>query len=173
MIFRFGRSDVKRYAVSVLSVAVADILTIAIEPLFHGKAPLFFFIAAAVLSAGYGGTGPGLLATGLGAGTVLFFFQPDIMVLAVAHSSVILFGVLGVAISLTLGHLHKSNKALARAKERLEAAHEKLAKRSISLTQANEELQRFAYALAHDLNTPLRGVSALTELLVQRNAGRL
>jgi light-regulated signal transduction histidine kinase (bacteriophytochrome) len=39
--------------------------------------------------------------------------------------------------------------------------------------QANEELQRFAYALAHDLNTPLRGISALTELLIQRNAEKL
>ena len=105
--------------------------------------------------------------------SVLWFFNPDILVLAVAHSSLILFAALGVGISLVLGHLRKTNAALARAKERLDIANKKLLERTDALFQANEELQRFAYALAHDLNTPLRGISALTDLLIQRNAEKL
>jgi signal transduction histidine kinase len=173
MFLDFGRADLKRYSCSVLSVIAAAVLTIAIEPLFHGKAPLFFFTVAVVISAAYGGVGPGLLATSLSVATVLSFFKPDILVLAVAHSSLILLAALGVGISLILGHLRKTNAALARAKERLDVANKKLLERTDALSQANEELQRFAYALAHDLNTPLRGISALTDLLVQRNAEKL
>jgi signal transduction histidine kinase len=170
---RFDRSGLKRYSVSLLSVIAAGVLTVAIEPLFHGKAPLFFFILAAVISAAYGGIGPGLLATGFGVAIIFSFFQPEILVLTVAHSSLILFAALGVGISLILGNLHKSNVSLARAKNHLEVANERLSERTQALSQANEELQRFAYALAHDLNTPLRGISALTDLLVQRNAEKL
>ena len=173
MNMHFDRAGLKRYSGSIVSVVAAAILTIAIEPLFHGKAPLFFFTVAAVLSAAYGGVGPGLLATGLGVGIILSFFNPEVLVLSVAHSSLILFAVLGVGMSLILGHLQKTNAALSRAKEHLDVANRSLSERTEALSQANEELQRFAYALAHDLNTPLRAISALTDLLVARNAERL
>ena len=167
------RSSLKRYLVSILAVSIAIPLTIAVAHFFHGKAPLLFFTVGVVISAAYGGLGPGLLATALSVGIVQSFFQPEMFVLAVAHSNVILFTILGVAVSFILGHLQKTNSALLRANDRLEAAHESLARHTAALSQANEELQRFAYAVAHDLNTPLRGISALTDLLVQRNAGKL
>ena len=166
---RLDRSSLRRYAVAVLSAGAAAGLTLAIEPLFHGKAPLFFFIVAALVSAAFGGLGPGLVATALGLAIIVVFFQADVLVLSVAYSSLLVFVVLGVGISVVLGHLRRNNAALVLAKERLESANEKLSERSKALAQANEELQRFAYALAHDLSTPLRGISALTELLIDRN----
>ncbi len=169
MILRLDRSSLTRYAVAVLSATVAAGLTAAIEPFFQGKAPLFFFIVAALVSAAFGGLGPGLVATGLGFAIIAVFFQPQLLFLSVAHSSLIVFGVLGVGISVVMGHLRRNNAALVLAKENLESANEKLTERSKALAQANEELQRFAYALAHDLTTPLRGISTLTELLVHRN----
>jgi light-regulated signal transduction histidine kinase (bacteriophytochrome) len=39
-----------------------------------------------------------------------------------------------------------------------------------ALRRSNEELQRFAYAVAHDLQEPLRSVQALSELLEQRHS---
>jgi signal transduction histidine kinase len=170
---RLERSGLKRYLVSVLSVSAAILLTIAIAPYFQGKAPLFFFTVAVVISAAYGGAGPGLLATALSIGIVQAFFKPEMFVLAVPHSNLILFSILGVGITLILGRLQSANKALSIAKVNLQVVNENLANRTESLSQANQELQRFAYALAHDLNTPLRGISTLTELLVQRNAGKL
>jgi signal transduction histidine kinase len=169
MIPPLDRSSLRRYAVAVLSAGAAAGLTAAVEPFFHGKAPLFFFIVAALVSAAFGGLGPGLVATAIGLAIVVAFFQADVLVLSVAHSSLIVFVVLGVGISVIMGHLRRNNAALVLAKVRLESANEKLSERSKALTQANEELQRFAYALAHDLSTPLRGISALTELLVHRN----
>ena len=166
---RLDRSSLKRYAVAVLSAGAAAALTAAIEPFFHGKEPLFFFIVAALVSAAFGGLGPGLAATALGLAIAGVFFQPDVLVLSMAHSSLIVLVVLGVGISVVMGHLRRNNAALVLTKQRLESANEKLSERSKALAQANEELQRFAYALAHDLSTPLRGISALTELLVHRN----
>lgn len=169
MIPRLDRSSLRRYAVAALSAGVAACLTAAIEPLFHGKAPLFFFIVAALVSAAFGGLGPGLLATALGFAVIVVFFPSQVLVLSVAHSSLIVFVVLGVAISVVMDHLRRKNTALVLAKERLENANGQLSERSKALAQANEELQRFAYALAHDLSAPLRGISTLTELLVRRN----
>jgi len=163
------RSFARRYAVAVLSAVAAAGLTAAVEPVFHGKAPLFFFIVAALVSAALGGLGPGLVATALGFAIIVIVFQSQVLVLSVAHLSLIVFVVLGVGISVVMGHLRRNNAALVLAKEHLEDANRKLSERSKSLAQANEELQRFAYALAHDLSTPLRGISALTELLVHRN----
>jgi signal transduction histidine kinase len=168
-----NRSVLARYSLPILFVAVADVSTIAVEPLFQGKAPLFFFTVATLISAGYGGVGPGLLATGLSVVIVSFFFQPEVLVLAVAHSSLALFAVLGVGVSLIIGHLHRVNAALARSNGHLGVAKETLSERTQALSQANEELQRFAYALAHDLSAPLRGISALTALLIERNVEKL
>ena len=167
--FSIDRSRLKRYSIPFLSVIAATLLTIAVQPLFGGRAPMFFFTVAALVSAAAGGLGPGLLATGLAVGVVMVSFQPQILVLTAAHSSVILFALLGVGVSLALGHLRKTNEALKHAKASVEKTNERLAERTKSLFQANEELQRFAYALAHDLNTPLRGISTLTTLLVERN----
>jgi K+-sensing histidine kinase KdpD len=100
----------KRYSVSVLSVLTASILTNAIEPFFGGKAPLFFFTVAVILSAAYGSIGPGLLATALSIGILLSLFPHEIFVLALAHSSLtvslMLFAVIGVAVSIVTGKLH-------------------------------------------------------------------
>src|SRR5579883_244166 len=167
---KFAR--LKPYLVSLLSVAVADGLTVSIESLFAGRAPLIFFILASVVSSAYGGVGPGLAATALGAILVILQFQTQVVLLKVTHASAILFVVLGIAISFVMGRLRTTNAKLAGTRDRLEAANNLLSQRTRDLAQANEELQRFAYALAHDLSTPLRGISALTDLLVQRNEGR-
>jgi signal transduction histidine kinase len=170
---RWDGSLLRRYAVAVLSAGCAAGLTAAIGPFFHGKVPLFFFVVAALVSAAFGGLGPGLVATAVGFAIIVAFFQAQALVLSVAHSSLVLFVALGIGISVVMGHLRRKNEALVLAKARLENANEKLSERSKALAQANEELQRFAYALAHDLSTPLRGISALTELLVHRNMDTL
>ena len=165
------RRDMKRYGISVLSVIVATIVTLAAEPMFGGKAPLFFFTVAVILSAAYG-LGPGLFATALSVGSVLLLFN-EIFTLVLANSSLILFAIVGIGISIGMGRLHKTNAALLRAKEELQIANERLSERSRALSQANEELQRFAYVLAHDLNAPVRVICTLTEMLAQRNTSKL
>jgi PAS domain S-box-containing protein len=48
-----------------------------------------------------------------------------------------------------------------------------LRERSEQLVKANQELERFAYVVSHDLKEPLRGVTAMTELFLRRKRGSL
>ena len=66
----------RSFSIAVLTVAVALLLTRLFEPL-NEHTPLALFFAAAVVSAWYGGLWPGLLATGLGALTVVAFVLPS------------------------------------------------------------------------------------------------
>ena len=61
-----------RYALAPLAVAVAFIVRIAVSPIVGDEAPYLFFVPAVLIAGGFGGLGPGLVATALG--TLLGFF---------------------------------------------------------------------------------------------------
>ena len=155
---------------SILLVGVAIPLTFAIRPVFGGKAPLTFFIIAVLLSAAYDGLWAGVLTTLVGVVIVGWLFQESVFLLARSQSSLVLFAVLGVAISVIMQVLHRTNAKLAAARTQLELANKQLSQHTEALSRSNEELQRFAYAVSHDLQTPLRNIATLTALLVRRNA---
>src|ERR1044071_4902490 len=48
-----------------------------------------------------------------------------------------------------------------------------LEQRTLSLQLLNQELESFSYSLAHDLRTPLRSISAYSEMIVGGEAGDL
>src|SRR3954470_25062238 len=66
------RQDVLRYGMAPLAVAFAFVARMALTPIVEGDSPYLFFIPAALVAAGLGGLGPGLLATGLSAVLGLF-----------------------------------------------------------------------------------------------------
>jgi signal transduction histidine kinase len=176
---RDQRSDLKRYLASLLLVLAAAAVTIAVKPLFAGKAPLVFFTISVILSAAYGGMGAGLLATMLSLGIAFSLFQDRVFPLVMAQSSLTLFAVIGIAIAIVVGKLRGLNAALMDSREELRAANkelslanQRLSQQGEALSNSNEELQRFAYGLAHDLHNPLRSIGALTDLLLGRNADK-
>ena len=143
------------------------------QPLFHGRAPLTMFVVAVAVSAVYGGLGPGIFATALSVGCVELLFAHSIVSLLTGQPSVLLFSFVGIGISVLIESFQRRNRSLEQAKELLEAANAELAQRSEELIQSNEELTRFAYALSHDLQSPLGNVSLFTELLAEKVGGTL
>lgn len=55
----------------------------------------------------------------------------------------------------------------------IERLNADLEQRTLSLQMLNQELESFSYSLAHDLRTPLRSISAYSEMLVTGEAGAL
>ena len=48
-----------------------------------------------------------------------------------------------------------------------------LIEHSLDLARSNEELERFAFTVAHDLQEPLRSIEAMTQLFLERNKSKL
>src|SRR5271168_1611266 len=170
---RVQRSTVIRYSVSVALALLALALTILAKPLFGGRAPMTFFVLGVIAAAAFGGVGPGITTTILGVSIVRFLFPDKIFSLLLEQSSLVSFAVLGLIVSVVLEKFRRTNLALEQAKAHLEQANRELSHRTEALARSNEELQRFAYALSHDLQTPLRTVRLHTEFLMGRNSQHL
>jgi two-component system, LuxR family, sensor kinase FixL len=70
------RKPLIHYGVALLAVAVAWLADRELLSIVGIEAPYLFFIPAVLVAAGIGGLGPGLLATALSTGVVLFAFKP-------------------------------------------------------------------------------------------------
>ncbi|MCG3115545.1 MAG: PAS domain S-box protein [Candidatus Manganitrophus sp. SA1] len=67
-----------KYPASLLFISAALVIQLFLDPILGKGTPFLFFFGAVMLSAWYGGLGPGVLATILGAMLAnFFFFSPD------------------------------------------------------------------------------------------------
>ena len=129
-----------RYASAVLSVGIASLLTYLLGLVMGGNLSLLF-ITAVMISAVYGGLGPGLLAGGLAAVASAFFFLPPRYSFDIAGDDVlrlVVFMFAAVLVSWLSGTRHEWEEALLRQQELLE---QRVRERTADLTSANRELQ--------------------------------
>src|SRR5262245_27145963 len=101
----FSLTRMARYGVAVLSVAIAAALRLALDPILGDVAPFILFYLPVILTAWYGGLGPGLLATALSLllGDYLFI-APRYSILRYENHqdmvSLVLVGLYGATVSL-------------------------------------------------------------------------
>jgi PAS domain S-box-containing protein len=119
----YTRSPLLRYGVAVGAVAVSLGFKLLLTAIEREKSPFIFFLASVLVSAWYGGRGPGLLATALSIPLIDFFFlEPAYTFDFGWHSgnsvSLLLLAVEGIAISSLMGSLYDAREtARARARE--------------------------------------------------------
>jgi light-regulated signal transduction histidine kinase (bacteriophytochrome) len=99
-----------------------------------------------------------MVATFLGSLTIWALFTGPVFSPVFDRPRPLFFLFSGAVISLVMERIRRGNA-------KLEAANHELSARTEALAKSNEELERFAYALSHDLQTPLRNVGMFTERL--------
>lgn len=190
------RSPVWRYGVAGALAAVALLLTFLLHSLLDP--PVFsFFFAAVMLSAWYGGLGPGLLTTILAVLAIdsAFLSSPETPALnPPSFLRLTLFALVALLISSLTAARQRAEEALRKAHDELELrVHERtreLAQANASLRaeiterkRAEEELWRLQHemgrveplaalgritaTIAHELGTPLNSVLGYSQLLTQ------
>jgi C4-dicarboxylate-specific signal transduction histidine kinase len=167
-----------RYGFAVLTVAAALVITKSLEQ-YTDITPLFY--AAIVISAWFGGMGPGLVAVGLATVALDYYFvlplytlRPDLKQI----SFLVVFGFLAVLTSWMSAKRKQSQEALRHARDELET---RVQDRTAELRQANETLRErgetlqkvqtelahvtrvmtvgeLTASIAHELNQPLAAI---------------
>jgi len=135
-----------RYGLAVITVAAALIITRSFEQ-YTEIAPLFY--AAIVVTAWFGGMGPGLLATALATVAIDYYFTPPLYTLGLGTkhiSSLIVFGFLAVLTSWLSTKRKQAEESLREARDELDM---RVQERTKELRQANESLRERETELAH------------------------
>jgi signal transduction histidine kinase len=148
------------YLIAVLTVVLTTLIKLPIAGFFQQETPFLLFFAAIMLSAWYGGVGPGIVATILSATASTMFFQEASLDWRVFRVSV--FVVEGVLISTLSGFMHAA-RARAERNEQLANGLKK------TVTEVSEAEQRRLGRELHDgLGQHLTGVALLSRFLSQK-----
>jgi C4-dicarboxylate-specific signal transduction histidine kinase len=168
------------YGIAVLSVAAA--LIISRWPALHLRdAPVSLFLCAVILSAWFGGVGPGLLSTALSTLAFYYYFLPptysldakpeEIPRLLIFMVSALFVGSLSVAqrrateslrlarddLQGTVQELQSTNEALQRESRERKHAEETLRQAQADLAHVNRvtTMGELTASLAHEVNQPI------------------
>jgi len=146
------RSPLPRYGVPILAVALGLLFELLLWPLIGPSIfPLFF--TAAVVSAWYGGLGPGLLAGFLAALAIDYFFIPPVYSLLTDLNDLVRLGVF-VVLALPISLLviaRRRTEAELRARTSQQAAVAELSQRALVGTDLATLMQEAADLVAQTL----------------------
>lgn len=184
-----------RYGVAIVSVVVALLITLALQS-YTDITPLFY--AAIVVSAWYGGRGPGLVSVILATVALDYYFIPPLYTLSPSlkqASFLVGFGLLAIVTSWMSSKRKQAEEVMREARDELELrvqerteelrqANETLRERSEALQETQTELAHvtrvmtlgeLTASIAHEVNQPLAAIvtngNATLRWLAQPNLG--
>jgi K+-sensing histidine kinase KdpD len=136
-----SRQALNTYGLPILTVGLALVLTLLLQPLLQLGYSLLF-LAAVMVSAWYGGLKSGLIATFLAIICLSYFFIAPTYSIWISELNGVAWLVLFVVVSALISSLNEARK---RAEARLRLANKELegrvAERTAELTESNKELQ--------------------------------
>ena len=149
-----------RYFIAIAATAVAFTARLLLGSTLGDVAPLLIFTLSVMVSAWYGGLGPGLLATALGLILGDYFFIAESFAERIEE---VLF--LGIGISISI--LSQARISLEEKRQQL-LTSEREARRAAE--DANQLKDEFLSTVSHELRTPLNAINGWAQMLC---SGRL
>jgi signal transduction histidine kinase len=177
------RSLANRYGVAVLSVTIALLARLLLDPWLDDHLPLLFPCLAVVAIAWHGGFGPSCLALLLGLPAACYLFVSPRYSLAdsLMNNQILVSGYLflGLTIGLFSGRLRSArHRAEAHARQAVRQRHEleqevaqrkrletELQRRAEQLAEADRRKDEFLAMLGHELRNPLAPIRNAVEVM--------
>jgi K+-sensing histidine kinase KdpD len=138
------RSPLRGYAAAIVSIALATLARMVLDPVLGDNQPFLLFVPAVIFVAWYGGLGPALVTIALGSVAAAWFFVPPGDSLAIRREADRLALAVYILVGLTSALF---SEAQGRAQSRAEVARQ-AAERA---TERTASLQALTAALAQSL----------------------
>ena len=179
-------SPILRYGFSVVSVALALGVALALQHYQFHDVELPVFTVAIAFSTWYAGIGPSVLAILLSSASFDYFFTLPLYSFAISVGELPYYFIFVVwaaivasfsavrrriedSLRLARDNLQLEVEQRRHREDEIRKLNQELGERAAELEVINKELEAFTYSVSHDLRAPLRHVVGYSELL-QRQA---
>jgi signal transduction histidine kinase/CheY-like chemotaxis protein len=162
-------SNWRGYTVAFLSIALATAIRWLLHDFLGHAVPFTLFYPAIMISAWYGGLGPGLFSTAVCVPTAeLMFLPPPYSIFRISASEAFhltLFVVAGVMISVLSESLHRARRRAEAAQAKLSVSMERERASRLEAEAANCAKDEFLATVSHELRTPLTSILTWAHML--------
>jgi len=155
------------YALAVLSVGAALVLTVLSHAQLHEKSLFLLFFVSVAVSAIVGGLGPGVLATFLSAGTCEFFLLPPLYTISIARQDqapLALYTLSGLLMSALSELLHLAHRNAQKEIVERKQTEEALRQKQGEIESLNKRLQQSVRETHHRVKNHLQVLSSQVDM---------